>query len=148
MKRYDRIGDNAFKAKYGATIAEMETELAKSYYFLGQFMSEIEINYTEYLRQSFTYDLGDIASRAASVFNHEALKAAAENLHTVSMAAQAVCYATPTVSKSKLHHSVTFTNAQKWAERNYEESGYESSIFDQRTGWSRFLKRNNTPLKY
>lgn len=144
----DRIGDNAFKAKYGATIAEMETELAKSYYFLGQFMSEIEINYTEYLRQSFTYDLGDIASRAASVFNHEALKAAAENLHTVSMAAQAVCYATPTVSKSKLHHSVTFTNAQKWAERNYEESGYESSIFDQRTGWSRFLKRNNTPLKY
>lgn len=144
----DRVGDDAFKAKYGATIADMEAELSKSYYFLGQFMSEIEINYTEYLRQSFTYDLGDIASRAASVLNHDALKAAAETIHNVSRESQAVCYATPSVNKSKLHHSVTFTNAQKWVERNYEESGYESSLFDQHTGWSRFLKRNNVPLKY
>lgn len=144
----DAIGDDAFKAKYGATIAELETELAKSYYFLGQFMSEIEIDYTEYLRQSFTYDLGDIANRAASVLNHKDLKSVAETLHSVSHEAQAVCYATPTVAKSRLHHSVTFTNAQKWKERNYEESGYESSLFDQRTGWSRFLKRNNTPLRY
>lgn len=144
----DRIGDNAFKAKYGATIAEMEAELANAYYFLGQFMAEIEINYTEYLRQSFTYDLGDIAKRAASVINHAELKTAAETLHNVSVEAQAVCYATPMVNKSLLHHSVTFTNATKWEERNYEESGYESSLFDQRTGWSRFLKRNNTPLKF
>lgn len=144
----DKIGDDAFRAKYGATIADMEAVLANSYYFLGQFMSEIEINYTEYLRQSFTYDLGDIASKAASALNYEPLKVAAETLHNVSREAQAVCYATPSVSKSRLHHSVTFTNAEKWAERRYEESGYESSLFDQRTGWSRFLKRNNTPLKF
>ena len=144
----DVIGDDAFKAKYGATIDELETELAKAYFFLGQFMTDIEINYTEYLRQSFTYDLGDIANRAASVFNHKDLKTVAETLHNVSREAQAVCYATPSVAKSRLHHSVTFTNAEKWDERNYEESGYESSLFDQRTGWSRFLKRNNVPLKY
>ena len=144
----DAIGDEAFKAKYGATIAEMEAVLAKSYYFLGQFMLSSEIYETEYLRQSFTYDLGDIASRAASVLNDEELKTRAEAIHNASRDAQAVCYATTMVNKSKLHHSVTFTNATKWVERNYEESGYEMSLFDQRTGWSRFLKRNNTPLEF
>ena len=144
----DAIGDDAFKAKYGATIAEMETELAKSYYFLGQFMLSSEIYETEYLRQSFTYDLGDIASRAASMLNDENLKRYAEAIHNTSREAQAVCYATTMVNKSKLHHSVTFTNATKWVERNYDESGYEMSLFDQRTGWSRFLKRNNTPLEF
>lgn len=144
----DAIGEEAFKAKYGATIADMENEMAKSYYFLGQFMNEQEIMETEYLRQSYTYDLGDIASRAASVLKHNELKAKAEAIHTTSKESQAVCFATTMVKKSMLHHSVTFTNAAKWAERNYDESGYEAGLFDQRTGWSRLLKRNNSPLKY
>lgn len=144
----DQIGDEAFRSKYGATIEDMEAKMAESYYFLGRFMSDIEIFTTEYLRQSFTYDIGDIASKAASVINHSGLKTAADAIHKSSLAAQAVCYATPNVNKNKLHHSVTFTNAEKWAERNYDESGYEDSIFDQRTGWSRLLKRNHAPLKY
>ncbi len=144
----DNIGEEAFKAKYGATITDMENEMAKSYYFLGQFMDDKEIMETEYLRQSYTYDLGDIASKAASVLKHSELKAKAEAIHTTSKASQAVCFATTMVIKSKLHHSVTFTNAEKWVERNYDESGYEDGIFDQRTGWSRLLKRNNSPLKY
>lgn len=144
----DMIGNEAFKAKYGATIEDMEAKMAESYYFLGRFMSDIEIFTTEYLRQSFTYDIGDIASKAASVINHSGLKTAADAIHKTSLAAQAVCYATPKVNKNKLHHSVTFTNAEKWAERNYEKSGYEDSIFDKRTGWSRLLKRNNSPIKY
>lgn len=28
------------------------------------------------------------------------------------------------------------------------EAGYEATMFDQRTGWSRFLKRNNVALQY
>lgn len=144
----DAIGDDAFKNKYGATITEMETYLAKSYFFLGQFMLSSEIYDTEYLRQSFTYDIGDIASRAAEMINDDKLKSSAEAVHNTSREAQAVCYATTMVNKSKLHHSVTFTNATKWEERNYEDSGYEMSLFDQRTGWSRFLKRNNVPLEF
>jgi hypothetical protein len=144
----DSIGDDAFKNKYGATITEMETYLAKSYFFLGQFMLSSEIYDTEYLRQSFTYDIGDIASRAAEMINDDQLKSSAEAVHNTSREAQAVCYATTMVNKSKLHHSVTFTNATKWEERNYEDSGYEMSLFDQRTGWSRFLKRNNVPLEF
>jgi hypothetical protein len=52
------------------------------------------------------------------------------------------------VSKKKLHHSVVLTNAEKWEERNYDDSGYEELLFDKRTGWSRLLKRNNIPLKF
>jgi hypothetical protein len=144
----DAIGEEAFKAKHGASIADMESKLAESYFFLGQFMNDKEINETEYLRQSFTYDLGDIASKAASVFNNEGLKRKAEAVHKTSQEAQSVCYATIMVNKSKLHHSVTFTNAEKWEERNYAESGYEDGLFDQLTGWSRLLKRNNSPLKH
>lgn len=144
----DAVGDEAFTAKYGASIADMEQKMASSYYFLGQFMNDKEIYETEYLRQSFTYDLGDIASRAASALNCEELKSKADALHKASIDAQAVCYATIMVKKNELHHSVTFTNAEKWAERNYDESGYENSLFDQRTGWSRLLKRNNVPLKF
>ena len=144
----DAIGEDAFKAKYGASISDMEQKMAMSYFFLGQFMSAEEIYDTEYLRQSFTYDLGDIARKAASAFNNADLNAKAEALRKASKAAQSVCYATITVNKNNLHHSVTFTNAAKWEERNYDESGYEDSIFDQRTGWSNFLKRNNVPLKF
>lgn len=144
----DAIGEEAFKAKHGASIADMEQKMAQSYYFLGQFMNDKEINETEYLRQSFTYDLGDIASKAASVFNNEDLKRKAEAVHKTSQEAQSVCYATIMVNKSKLHHSVTFTNAEKWEKRNYAESGYEDGLFDQLTGWSRLLKRNNSPLKH
>ena len=144
----DAIGEEAFTAKYGASIADMEQKMAESYYFLGQYMSDKEIYDTEYLRQSFTYDLGDIATKAASVLNCEELKAKADALNKRSMEAQSVSYATIMVNKSKLHHSVTFTNAEKWAERNYDDSGYEDSLFDQRTGWSRLLKRNNVPLKF
>ena len=144
----DAIGEEAFVAKYGASIADMEQKMAESYYFLGQYMSDKEIYETEYLRQSFTYDLGDIATKAASVLNCAELKQRAEALNKRSMEAQSVSYATIMVNKSKLHHSVTFTNAEKWAERNYDDSGYEDSLFDQRTGWSRLLKRNNVPLKF
>ena len=144
----DVIGDEAFAQKYGATIADMEQKMAQSYYFLGQYMKDDEIYRTEYLRQSFTYDLGDIARKAASALNSATLEAKADALHKASQSAQAVCYATIKVDKSNLHHSVAFTNAEKWEERNYAESGYEDSIFDQRTGWSRLLKRNHVPLKF
>lgn len=144
----DAIGEELFAAKYGATISDMEQKMAGAYFFLGRYMSDKEFYETEYLRQSFTYDIGDIASKAASVFNLEELKAKADAIHKASKESQSVCYATITVDKNKLHHSVTFTNAEKWAERNYDESGYEDSIFDQRTGWSRLLKRNNVPLKF
>ena len=144
----DAIGEEAFVAKYGGSIADMEQKMAESYFFLGQYMNDKEINETEYLRQSFTYDLADVASKAASALNNEDLKRMAETIHKTSMEAQSVSYATITVNKSKLHHSVTFTNAEKWAERNYDDSGYEDGLFDQRTGWSRLLKRNNSPLKY
>lgn len=144
----DAIGKEAFTAKYGASIADMEQKMAESYFFLGQYMSDKEIYETEYLRQSFTYDLGDIASKAASALNCDELKAKAEALHKVSQEAQSVCYATILVNKSNLHHSVVFTNAEKWEKQNYDESGYEDGVFDQRTGWSRLLKRNNVPLKF
>lgn len=144
----ESIGEEAFKTKYGATIAEMEMAMAESYYFLGYFLDDSDIYESEYLRQSFTYDLGDIAKRASSALNSTKLKESYEDLHAASTESQAVCYATTLVNKKELHHSVTFTNAEKWEERNYDESGYEESLFDQRTGWSRLLKRNNVPLKF
>ena len=144
----DAIGDEAFVEKYGASIAAMEQSMASSYYFLGRYMSDQEIYETEYLRQSFTYDIGSIASKAASALNSEELTAKANALHRASKEAQSVCYGTIMVNTSDLHHSVAFTNAQKWKERNYDDSGYEDMLFDQRTGWSRLLKRNNVPLKF
>lgn len=144
----ESIGEDAFKAKYGATIAELEQSLADSYYFLGQFMSDKEVYESEYLRQSFTYDLGDIAKRASTTLNSPKLKECYEAIHTTTVASQAVSYATAVVDKSTLHHSIVLTNAEKWEERGYEESGYENLLFNQRTGWSRLLKRNNIPLKF
>lgn len=142
------IGEEAFKQKYGATIADMELSMAESYYFLGQFMSDQDIYESEYIRQSFTYDLGDIALKASEALDNDKLKSAYEALHKASQDAQSVCYTTTMVSKKKLHHSVVLTNAEKWEERNYDDSGYEELLFDKRTGWSRLLKRNNIPLKF
>lgn len=144
----EKNGEEAFKSKYGATIADMELAMAESYHFLGQFMDEDEINESEYIRQSFTYDLGDIALKASSALNNTALKNAYEALHKASQDAQSVCYTTTMVNKKKLHHSIVLTNAEKWKERNYDDSGYEELLFNKRTGWSRFLKRNNIPLKF
>ena len=144
----ESIGEEAFKQKYGATIADMELSMAESYYFLGQFMSDEEIHESEYIRQSFTYDLGDIALKASEALDNDKLKSAYEALHKASQDAQSVCYTTTMVSKKKLHHSVVLTNAEKWEERNYDDSGYEELLFDKRTGWSRLLKRNNIPLKF
>lgn len=144
----ESIGQEAFKQKYGATIADMELSMAESYYFLGQFMSDQDIYESEYIRQSFTYDLGDIALKASEALDNDKLKSAYEALHKASQDAQSVCYTTTMVSKKKLHHSVVLTNAEKWEERNYDESGYEELLFDKRTGWSRLLKRNNIPLKF
>jgi hypothetical protein len=144
----ESIGQEAFKQQYGATIADMELSMAESYYFLGQFMSDQDIYESEYIRQSFTYDLGDIALKASEALDNDKLKSAYESLHKASQDAQSVCYTTTMVSKKKLHHSVVLTNAEKWEERNYDESGYEELLFDKRTGWSRLLKRNNIPLKF
>lgn len=144
----ESIGEEAFKQKYGATIADMELSMAESYYFLGQFMSDQDIYESEYIRQSFTYDLGDIALKASEALDNDKLKSAYEALHKASQDAQSVCYTTTMVSKKKLHHSVVLTNAKKWEERNYDDSGYEELLFDKRTGWSRLLKRNNIPLKF
>lgn len=144
----ESIGEEAFKKKHGATIADMELAMAESYYFLGQFMDDQEINESEYIRQSFTYDLGDIALKASSALDNAALKSAYEALHKASQDAQAVCYTTTMVSKKYLHHSVVLTNAEKWEERNYDDSGYEELLFNKRTGWSRLLKRNHIPLKF
>lgn len=144
----ENIGQEAFKQKYGATIADMELSMAESYYFLGQFMSDQDIYESEYIRQSFTYDLGDIALKASEALDNDKLKSAYEALHKASQDAQSVCYTTTMVSKKKLHHSVVLTNAEKWEERNYDDSGYEELLFDKRTGWSRLLKRNNIPLKF
>lgn len=144
----ESIGEEAFKQKYGATIADMELSMAESYYFLGQFMSDQDIYESEYIRQSFTYDLGDIALKASEALDNDKLKSAYEALHKASQDAQSVCYTTTMVSKKKLHHSVVLTNAEKWEERNYDDSGYEELLFDKRTGWSRLLKRNNIPLKF
>jgi hypothetical protein len=126
----------------------MELSMAESYYFLGQFMSDQDIYESEYIRQSFTYDLGDIALKASEALDNDKLKSAYEALHKASQDAQSVCYTTTMVSKKKLHHSVVLTNAEKWEERNYDDSGYEELLFDKRTGWSRLLKRNNIPLKF
>lgn len=144
----ESIGQEAFKQKYGATIADMELSMAESYYFLGQFMSDQDIYESEYIRQSFTYDLGDIALKASEALDNDKLKSAYEALHKASQDAQSVCYTTTMVSKKKLHHSVVLTNAKKWEERNYDDSGYEELLFDKHTGWSRLLKRNNIPLKF
>ena len=144
----DSIGETAFKNKYGATISEMELAMSESYYFLGQFLNDDEVNESEYLRQSFTYDLGDIALRASTALNSPELKECYEAIHEATMASQAVSYATVLVKKESLHHSVVLTNAEKWEERNYDDSGYENLLFNQRTGWSRLLKRNNIPLKF
>lgn len=144
----ESIGQEAFKQKYGATIADMELSMAESYYFLGQFMSDQDIYESEYIRQSFTYDLGDIALKASEALDNDKLNSAYEALHKASQDAQSVCYTTTMVSKKKLHHSVVLTNAEKWEERNYDDSGYEELLFDKRTGWSRLLKRNNIPLKF
>lgn len=144
----ESIGQEAFRQKYGATITDMELSMAESYYFLGQFMSDQDIYESEYIRQSFTYDLGDIALKASEALDNDKLKSAYEALHKASQDAQSVCYTTTMVSKKKLHHSVVLTNAEKWEERNYDDSGYEELLFDKRTGWSRLLKRNNIPLKF
>ena len=97
---------------------------------------------------AFTYDLVDIARRAAAATDDEALTRAAAEVESAAKEARLLNLTTKLRGIEEVYYGITLTNAQMWTERQYSEAGYEATMFDQRTGWSRFLKRNNIVLQY
>lgn len=143
---YDRA-DNDAEADAEAVMA-IEEALAEAYYFISAHTPAEEMATTEYIRMAFTYDLVDIARRAAAATDDEALTRTAAEIESAAKEARLLNLTTKLSGIKEVYYGITLTNAQMWAERQYSEAGYEATMFDQRTGWSRFLKRNNVVLQY
>lgn len=131
-----------------ATIAKCEEELAKAYYYIAAHSSSEEMAQTEYLRMAFTYDIVDIARRAAVAIGDSESSDIASALALQAARARVLNYTTTLKGVDEVYYGVTLTNGEKWVERGYAEAGYEDTKFDQTTGWSHFLKRNNIEVAY
>jgi len=131
-----------------ATIAKCEEELAKAYYYIAAHTSAEEMAQTEYLRMAFTYDIVDIARRAAVAIGDSESSGIASALALQAARARVLNYTTTLDGVDEVYYGVTLTNGEKWVERGYAEAGYEDTKFDQTTGWSHFLKRNNIEVAY
>lgn len=141
------IGSEAMMAECGGTIANLETMVGNAYNFLEAHSHDEEITEMEYMRQSFTFDIVDIATRAATAIPTPELRSAADKVRTTAEAARRM-YCVQGVDKRDIFYGVTLTNSREWAAKEYEVAGYCHTLFDKTTGWSRFLRRNNIALKY
>lgn len=129
-------------------IATLEEAIAQSYYFISAHIAPEDMATTEYLRMAFTYDLVDIAHRAAAAINDDQLKEIASTIKTQAESTRILHYSKSLNDIDDVYYGITLTNSTLWAERGYSEAGYEETPFDKATGWSRFLKRNNIAVAY
>lgn len=143
----EEIGSEAMMAAYGGTIANLETMVGGAYNFLEAHNDDEPITEMEYMRQSFTFDIVDIATRAATAIPTPGLCAAAEEVRTRAEAARKMFYVQG-VDERDIFYGVTLTNSHEWEAKGYDEAGYCNTLFDKTTGWSRFLRRNNIALRY
>lgn len=142
------IGAQAMAERYGATTAEIEAALKGAYNLLASHLTDEEIAETEYMRQSFTYDIVDIATRVASAMPLTVLNDAANEIRSAAEDARVMHYTQNLSDIENVYYAVTLTNAMQWNERGYEAAGYRETLFDRTTGWSRYLVRNNIELRY
>ncbi len=142
------IGATAFEAKYGATMEDVENKVSDSYYYIEAYLDAEAMETTEYLRMAFTYDLVDIVRRASRAITCEALATAAAEIEQSARSARIVNYTTQLDKIREVFYGVTLTNSEQWVARGYDKAGYEDTLFDKTTGWSRLLKRNNITLRY
>lgn len=134
MEIYDRGDEDE--------IANLEAEIAKAYY-----LSQENMIPEEYERKAFTYDIVDIA-RCAARGNKELEECAKAIEQQAKEARIRYCIRNLPTGVSDIYYGVTLTNATLWEARRYEEAGYEETLFNQTTNWSKFLKRNNITVKY
>ena len=144
----ESIGKEAFEARYGATMEEVESAVAGAYYYITAYLNAEAMETTEYLRMAFTYDLVDIVRRASRAIRCEALATAAAEVEQAARSARRINYTTQLEEIGEVFYGVTLTNGEQWEARGYESAGYEDTLFDKTTGWSRLLKRNNITLGY
>lgn len=144
----ESIGKEAFEARYGATMKEVESAVAGAYYYITAYLDAEAMETTEYLRMAFTYDLVDIVRRASRAITCEALATAAAEVEQAARSARRINYTTQLEEIGEVFYGVTLTNGEQWERRGYESAGYEDTLFDKTTGWSRLLKRNNITLQY
>lgn len=142
------IGAEAMRTKYGASITEIEAELSNAYSYVASHLSPEEFAETEYVRQSFTYDIVDIAKRAASAIDLATLSNAATRLEQRAAEARIINCTLGVTGVRATYYGVSFTNSENWLARDYEGGGYLTTEFDLATGWSRLLRINNTELIY
>lgn len=140
------IGADAMREKYGVSIAEIEAELANSYAYAAPHLSPEEFAETEYVRQSFTYDIVDIVRHAAN--SCAGLSEAATMVEQQAREARIINHTMGVTGMQQTYYGVSFTNSENWISRRYEEGGYLTTEFDLATGWSRLLRINNTELIY
>jgi hypothetical protein len=86
--------------------------------------------------------------RASRAITCEALATAAAEVEQAARSARRINYTTQLEEIGEVFYGVTLTNGEQWEARGYESAGYEDTLFDKTTGWSRLLKRNNITLRY
>jgi hypothetical protein len=143
-----RLGEDSFREIYGCSMSDVEAAISKAYYFMGAHLNDEEMLDTEYLRMAFSYDLVDITRRAAGSISSEELKQCAQRVLECARSARRIEYSTSLEGIGEVFYGVTLTNSEQWVARGYDIAGYEDTLFDRTTGWSRLLKRNNIELRY
>ena len=143
-----RLGEDSFREIYGCSMSDVEAAISKAYYFMGAHLNDEEMLNTEYLRMAFSYDLVDITRRAAGAISSEELKQCAQRVLECARSARRIEYSTSLEGIGEVFYGVTLTNSEQWVARGYDIAGYEDTLFDRTTGWSRLLKRNNIELRY
>lgn len=130
------------------TIATLEEAIAQAYYYISAHIAPEDMETTEYLRMAFTYDLVDIVNRASTSIDDDRLKLIAETLEAKAWKAAILHYSKSLNGINDVYYGITLTNSTLWKTRHYSEAGYEDTLFDKATGWSRFLKRNNIEVVF
>lgn len=142
------VGAETMVERYGGTVKDIEERLKGAYNFLESHLTDEEINETEYMRQSFTFDLIDIATRMSSALTLPILDGVVNDLRSAVDDARALHYVQGLEGMEDVYYAITLTNRKNWDEYRYERAGYRETLFDRTTGWSRFLIRNNIEMKY
>ena len=137
------LGSDAMSSRYGFTTATINKALSNAYYPVNATFSESYIKDIEWYRMDYAFDIVDIAAKVAEATEYSKIVNAAKNIKIA--AANAIVHQRDAnlVAVDRVYYTAVLINKSQWTTLDMESTGYEHTIFDMTTGWSRLLKVNN-----
>ena len=137
------IGADAMLTRYGFTAADIDKTLGEAYYPVNASFSESDIKALEWYRMDYAFEIVDIATKVAAATQHSDVIRTAENIKSAAAAAITYQCDANLLAVERVYYTALLVNQSQWASLGLESAGYEDTMFDRTTGWSRLLKANN-----